>query len=267
MEETEDTTVTRLNAARSGETKTPEKVDRLSITSNGLTDIGNKRLHNEDALFCSDAKSIWMVADGVGGHNAGDLASRSLAENIAKFKPSDNVDDSVDTLEFIIKNTNQQLVEKAAEIDDSTIIGSTVVLLVACKSEGAVLWAGDSRLYRIRDENIEQITQDHSLVNEMINKGDLDAEDIESYPDSNKITRAIGFKKNLLLDHRKLSILPGDRYILCSDGLTKYLDENEILSTSHGESVETSNHQLLQKALDAGGLDNITTITVEFNAG
>ena len=267
MDTTEDTTVTKINASKSTRRLIPEKVDTLLISSNGLTDIGNKRLHNEDAFFCSNEKNLWCVADGVGGHNAGDFASQSLVDALSTFNPEDNIEDSVDTLEYLINQTNNMLVEKAASIDESAVIGSTMALLVAHGNKGALLWAGDSRVYRIRANEIEQLTHDHSLINDMIKSGDLHPDDLDAYPESNKITRAVGFIKSLTLDHRNLSILPGDRYILCSDGLTKYLDDQEILSTSISDTVASSNQKLLQKALDAGGTDNVTTITIEFIEG
>jgi len=263
----EDVTVTRVNVSKSTKGELPEKVDSLIVSSDALTDIGNKRLHNEDAFYSSDEKGVWFVADGVGGHNAGDFASQSLVDAIAKFKPEANLDDSVETLEYIIQQTNDMLVDKAAGIDEAAVIGSTIALLIVHKSNGVILWAGDSRIYRIRAEAVEQLTYDHSLINEMIKNGDIDPKDPSSYPESNKITRAIGFSKALQLDHRNLSILPGDRYILCSDGLTKYLDDKEILSTSLSDSVASSNQKMLQKALDAGGTDNITTLTIEFIEG
>lgn len=267
MDTSEDTTTTRINKAKSKRGSMPEKVDFLSISSDALTDIGNKRLHNEDAFFSSDEKGVWFVADGVGGHNAGDLASQSLVEAISRFNPEADINDSVDSLEYIIQQTNDMLVQKAAEINDSAVIGSTLALFVAQKSDGVLIWAGDSRIYRIRADEIELLTHDHSLINEMIKNGDLNPDDTDSYPESNKITRAVGFTKTLNLDLRNLSILPGDRYILCSDGLTKYLNDKEILSISLGDTVASSNQKLLQRALDAGGTDNITILTIEFSEG
>jgi serine/threonine protein phosphatase PrpC len=263
----DDTTITKLNVAQADKAKPPEKVDSLTISSTALTDIGNKRLHNEDAFYSSDEKGVWFVADGVGGHNAGDFASQSLVDAIANFKPEANLDDSVDTLEYLIQQTNEMLINKAAQIGEGAFIGSTIVLLAADKSNGIILWAGDSRIYRIRADEIEQLTHDHSLINDMIKAGELDPDDFDAYPESNKITRAIGFIKDLDLDLRKLSILPGDKYILCSDGLTKYLNDEEILSTTRDETVASSTQKLLQKALDAGGTDNITVLTIEFSEG
>lgn len=267
MDTAEDTTVTRLNVKKSGIDDLPDKVDSLTISSSAVTDIGNKRLHNEDAYFSSDEKGVWFVADGVGGHNAGDFASQSLVDSVSRFNPEQNLDDSVDTLEYIIHETNDMLVEKAASIDEAAVIGTTIALMVAHRSDAVLLWAGDSRIYRIRAREIEQLTHDHSLINEMIKNGEINPDDPDSYPESNKITRAIGFSKAVQLDHRNISILPGDRYIMCSDGLTKYVDDEEILSTSLDETVDSTTQALLQKALDGGGTDNITIVTVEFNEG
>lgn len=168
MEDDEDNTVTRIDEKHSRKDDIPEKVENLTVTSDGLTDIGNKRLHNEDAFLSSNTKGLWVVADGVGGHNAGDFASQSVVTDLAKFKPEENIDDSIDTLEYIINKTNDQLVKKAAEMGEKSIIGSTIVLLHVNKTDGVLIWAGDSRVYRIRANEIELLTQDHSLINELI---------------------------------------------------------------------------------------------------
>lgn len=247
---------------------TSDEVISLNLTSHGITDVGNKRLHNEDACYTSDEKCLWFVADGMGGHNAGDFASQSLVRDItAFFTPDESLDQSVKALEEIIQQTNKDLIQKAAEFPGSTIIGSTIALLTTINNEGVVLWAGDSRVYRIRSGQIEQLTYDHSLTNDMIEHNIISPEEAETHPDANKITRAVGYDRNLILDYRKLSIKPGDRYILCSDGLTKDLTDKDILSIAGSGSTEPSNKELMKRALELGGRDNVTTITVDFFKG
>lgn len=242
-----------------------DKVVPLTMTSHGLTDVGNKRLHNEDACYTSDEKGIWFVADGMGGHNAGDLASQSLVHDIeAFFTPDEDLEESVKTLEKVIKQTNDDLIKKASEITDGTIIGSTIALLTTIDNQGVLLWAGDSRVYRIRSGKIEQLTYDHSLTNDMVEHGIITPEEAAKHPDANKITRAVGYDKSLQLDYRKLSIKPGDRYVLCTDGLTKDLSDEDILSLAGSGSTKPCSKVLMKRALELGGKDNVTTIIVDF---
>lgn len=242
-----------------------DKIVPLTVTSHALTDVGNKRLHNEDACYASDEKGVWFVADGMGGHNAGDFASQSLVRDIeAFFTPDEDLDESVKMLEKIIKQTNDDLIKKASGIADGTVIGATIALLTTIDNQGVLLWAGDSRVYRIRSGKIEQLSYDHSLTNEMIEHGTITPEEAATHPDANKITRAVGYDKNLELDYRKLAIKPGDRYVLCSDGLTKDLSDEDILSLAGSGSTEPSNKALMKRALELGGKDNVTTITVDF---
>jgi serine/threonine protein phosphatase PrpC len=262
----EDITVNSTTVPK-GEIFTDE-IFPLTMVSHGVTDVGNKRLHNEDACYTSDEKCIWFVADGMGGHNAGDFASQSIVRDIdAFFAPDETLEESVELLEKIIKQTNEDLIKKAADIADGTIIGSTIALLTTVDNQGVLLWAGDSRVYRIRSGHIEQLTYDHSLTNDMIEHGIIKPEEADTHPDANKITRAVGNDEKLELDYRKLSIKPGDRYILCSDGLTKDLSDEDILSIAGSGSTEPSNQALLKRALEIGGKDNVTTITVDFFKG
>lgn len=250
------------------EDSSPEEVIPLSVLSEGMTDVGKRRLHNEDSFFSSDKKCLWFVADGMGGHNAGDFASQSLVNDAEAFySPCDSIDESVAKIEEIIQQTNLNLIKKASNIAGDAIIGSTLALLVTKDNYGVALWAGDSRIYRIRSGEIEQLTTDHSLVNDMVEQNLIDPGDAESHPEKNKITRAVGYDKDLLLDYRKLSILPGDRYILCSDGISKELSDDEILAIAGNGSTTTTNQTLMQQALDKGGRDNITSITIDFFKG
>jgi serine/threonine protein phosphatase PrpC len=269
---TSDEDITSVNAdtlrSQTNDDFSPDEIISLSVLSDGLTDVGKKRLHNEDSFYASDDKCLWFVADGMGGHNAGDFASQSLVNDIeAFFTASDSIEESAKNAEDIIQQTNLNLIKKASTIATDTVIGATIALFITKDNQGIALWAGDSRIYRIRSGNIEQLTTDHSLVNDMVKQNLIKPEDAETHPEKNKITRAVGYDKDLTLDYRKLSILPGDRYILCSDGLSKELSDDEILSIAGHGSTATTNRSLLKLALDKGGRDNITTITIDFFKG
>ncbi len=269
---TSDEDVTSLNAvtlrSQLGDDISPDDIIPLTVLSEGQTDVGKKRLHNEDSFYSSDETCLWFVADGMGGHNAGDFASQSLVNDVeAFFAPGDSIEESAENVEKIIQQTNLNLIKKASSIADGTVIGATIALLISEDNQGIALWAGDSRIYRIRAGNIEQLSTDHSLVNDMVKENIIKPEEAETHPDKNKITRAVGYDKDFTLDYRKISILPGDRYILCSDGLSKELSDDEILAIAGNGSTVSTNQTLMQQALDKGGRDNITTITVDFFKG
>ncbi|MCW8831237.1 MAG: protein phosphatase 2C domain-containing protein [Gammaproteobacteria bacterium] len=270
MTSDEDITSVNMDTLRSqfGDDISSDDIIPLSVLSEGQTDVGKKRLHNEDSFYSSDDKCLWFVADGMGGHNAGDFASQSLVNDVEAFyNAGDSIEESAENVEAIIQQTNLNLIKKASNIADDTVIGATIALLVSKDNRGIALWAGDSRIYRVRSGKIEQITTDHSLVNDMVKEDLINAEDAENHPDKNKITRAVGYDKDLTLDYRKLSILPGDRYILCSDGLSKELSDEEILSIAGNGSTVSTNQTLMQQALDRGGRDNVTIITIDFFKG
>ncbi|MDH5711603.1 MAG: protein phosphatase 2C domain-containing protein [Gammaproteobacteria bacterium] len=266
MASDEDITINVTTIRRqSDESSSSDEIIPLTVLSHSLTDVGRKRLHNEDSFYSSDEKCLWFVADGMGGHNAGDFASQSLVNDVEAFyTPADSIDDSVIKLEETIQQTNLNLIKRASNINDDTIIGATIALFISKDNQGVILWAGDSRIYRIRSGSIEQLTTDHSLVNDMIEQNLIELNEAESHPDKNKITRAVGYDKDLVLAYRKLAIQPGDRYILCSDGLSKELSDEDILAIAGNGSTATTNQALMQKALEKGGRDNITTITIDF---
>lgn len=270
MTSDEDITSVNVNTLRSAEDNdiSPDEIIPLTVLSEGQTDVGKKRLHNEDSFYSSDDKCLWFVADGMGGHNAGDFASQSLVNDAeAFFSPGDSIEESAEKIEAIIQQTNLNLIKKASSITGNTIIGATIALFISKDNQGVALWAGDSRIYRIRSGNIEQITTDHSLVNDMVRENIIKPEEAETHPEKNKITRAVGHDEELILDYRKISILPGDRYVLCSDGLTKELSDDEILSIAGNGSTTTTNQTLMQQAIEKGGRDNITSITIDFFKG
>jgi serine/threonine protein phosphatase PrpC len=269
MTSDEDITTVKGDTVRSRtDNASLDEIIPLTVLSEGQTDVGKKRLHNEDSFYASDDKCLWFVADGMGGHNAGDFASQSLVKDAeAFFTASDSIEESAKNIEDIIQQTNLNLIKKAEAIANDTVIGATIALLISKDNQGIALWAGDSRIYRLRSGNIEQLSTDHSLVNDMIELNMIKPEEAENHPEKNKITRAVGYDRDLILDYRKLSILPGDRYILCSDGLSKELSDDEILSIASSGSTAVTNQKLMQQALDKGGRDNITTITIDFFKG
>lgn len=241
---------------------------RLSCASHGITDIGCKRLHNEDAFLASTSKGLWAVADGMGGHIAGDLASKTVVESLGDIQITEKLDESVSHAEQAVQSANHSLLQKRIELESNSLIGSTLAMLVARDSKGVVLWAGDSRVYRVRKGSLELLSHDHSVINDLIDKGVLEPAAASMHPDANKITRSVGSNAELELELRHVSILPGDRYIICSDGLTRYVSNaqiNMLASPEVNATAKKACKALINAALDAQTSDNVTAIVIEFN--
>lgn len=233
-------------------------------SSAALTDVGRVRQINEDACAALPENGIWVVADGMGGHDDGDHASQSIVDRISETGSHGSLAELVDAVEDGLLEVNRSLLTEAAARGGESTIGSTVVVLLARDNHCACLWAGDSRIYRLRDDRLQQITQDHSQVMEMVEQGLLLREDAESHPAANVVTRAVGASDELYLDVDVEALSPGDRYLLCSDGLTKELTDTEIAELlQHGDPPEACK-KLVGLALERGCRDNVSVVIVDF---
>ena len=224
------------------------------------THVGKVRAINEDALLVVKDYPLLAVADGMGGHQAGEVASQMIVDDLADLHLESALEQAQAQTERALLNTNQKIVEyRARELRGQTV-GSTVVTMLAKKDRAVCIWAGDSRLYRIRDNSIEQLTEDHSHVAELVRDGLITPEEARNHPSSNMITRAVGVADELALSVKSLTVCPGDTYLLCSDGLYGEVDEAEILQTVLSADVYRSSVQLLNRCLQRRAKDNITFI-------
>lgn len=223
------------------------------------THIGHVRSINEDALFCSEMQGLWVVADGMGGHSRGDRASREVVDVIRGFVRSDDLIESIKELEarFLLANNSCRTMYR------HKVVGSTVVALLAFGPFSVFLWAGDSRVYRWRNGSLEQMTEDHSVVQEKLGRGEIEQEETQDHPSANLLTRAVGVHQNLRIDMNYASIESGDRYLLCSDGLYGDLRNDEIEALLGAGDINESLSALVALALERGGKDNITGIVAE----
>ncbi len=237
-------------------------LNELQWRSSARSDVGCVRKINEDAYLDSGHIGLWAVADGMGGHAAGDLASSSIVAALADIPPPDSLSQLVDAVEDQLLTVNRQLRETAAR-RDGRMIGSTVVALLIWRRHCACLWAGDSRIYRLRAGKLEQLTSDHSQVEEMIERGELLREDAASHPAANVITRAIGADDELCVDVVLYDVEPGDRFLLCSDGLYKEIADEEFAIHLATRDAEQAGRDLLSLALERGARDNVTIIVVQ----
>lgn len=239
--------------------------DGVQWTSAALTDVGKLRRINEDACAAWPLTGIWVVADGMGGHDAGDLASHSIVESLQVIGRQESLSNLVDTVEDSLLAVNRRLLSEASARGTQTTIGSTVVVLMAHGNHCACLWAGDSRIYRMRDGRLQQITTDHSQVMDLVEQGLILREDAESHPAANVVTRAVGAAEDLYLDIEVEALQAGDRYLLCSDGLTKEMTDPEIADLLvRGDCQETCD-SLVGLALERGSRDNVSVVVVNFN--
>lgn len=234
-----------------------------------ITDIGKRREMNQDYVFASDSPvgqlgSLLIVADGMGGHNAGDLASRYTVETMVEYIKGSKDKRPVALLGKAIHAANEKVIRKARTDASLEGMGTTVVAAAIC---GEYLYAanvGDSRLYLI-DGEIEQITRDHSLVEEMIRMGELRREDARSHPDRNIITRAVGVRTPVKIDFFDVKLERGDRILLCSDGLTNMVEDYDILRiVRKSGSLKEAANKLVNEANKNGGKDNISVVLAEF---
>lgn len=243
---------------------------RLVWSSSSCTHPGMVRKINEDAcleLAALGEGGLWVVADGMGGHEAGDVASSMIVETLRQAPPPGNLKGFVASVETALHRVNRQLQEKAAQDYEHRTIGSTVVILLIFQEHAACLWVGDSRIYRLRRSRLQQLTRDHSHVQELLDRGLINADEASNHPMSNVITRAVGSSEELQIDKIAFTIEPGDVYLLCSDGLNKVVSDSEIARFLSNTQAQHAVKGLLNTALRRMADDNVTTTVVTIDQG
>jgi len=229
-----------------------------------VTHPGTRRDHNEDSFVDRPALGILAVADGAGGHAAGEVASAMIAGALAAIPAGLAAGELTAQVRLALEQTHVALREEAASRGPDVQIVSTVVVVLAGDAQFACLWAGDSRAYLLRAGELHQITRDHSLVQELLEAGAIRPDEALNHPRSNVITRAVGAGcDGLALDEVTERLLPGDRFLLCSDGLCKAL-RDDALAGMLGESDGSPAQALIDGALAANASDNVTAVAVEF---
>lgn len=234
----------------------------LTWTSAEATDVGAKRKMNEDNMLSRPDIGLWVVADGMGGHAAGDVASQEVVNAMMQLKESSDLADFVDAVEDKLLSVNYQLRKHGQEALGGRTLGTTVVSLFLLDTMGACVWAGDSRAYLYREGELSRISHDHSAVQEMIDAGVITHEQAAFHPHRNVITRAVGGSENLYPEVRVFTVKAGDWYILCSDGFYNELSEELIAANLVHSTPEESVRILMEKSLANGALDNVTLIVI-----
>jgi serine/threonine protein phosphatase PrpC len=231
------------------------------FVSHGLTHVGLVRERNEDAFLDRPDLGLWAAADGMGGHEQGDFASARVVAALGVIRPPEDLEDFVDQVKTRLLLTDRELRRRAATLGAGTVIASTVVALLAYGDEFACVWAGDSRLYQLRDGQLQRFSSDHSRVQEMVNAGLLTPEAAAQHPEAHVVTQAIGAGR-LTFGTRVGLIQPGDRFLLCSDGVTNMLAEDEIARELAAESPQAAAERLRDLVLARGAVDNLTVVIV-----
>jgi protein phosphatase len=253
----------------------------MEITAAGETNVGVKRSRNEDNLLKMPEENLFAVADGMGGHSSGEVASQIAVEGIANFFKATRQDEDItwpykmdknrpyDENRFImsVKLANLRIFEASQREARYRGMGTTIAGINFVDGDALIAHVGDSRVYRVRNKQMTQITEDHSLLNDYIKAKKLTPDEIANFPHKNVIVRALGMKETVLVDLSRHTLQAGDVYISCSDGLSGMVTDEELLevinTTPDLQEVVTT---LINKANEAGGVDNITVVVARIDS-
>jgi PPM family protein phosphatase len=249
----------------------------MTIEYASLSDRGRVRLNNEDACGqfvpasreqLEDMGAVFVVADGMGGHRGGEIASRIAVRTILAFYSANADEDRSQALTRAFREANNTILQES--VADSTLFGMGTTCTAVALHRGRAYFAhvGDSRAYMMRAGQLTQLTRDHSIVGEMVRSGIISDEDARNHPRRNVITRSLGAQEDIAADTQAapLALEAGDRFMLCSDGLTTYLADADIAEIMEGDSPEEACKRLVKLANERGGRDNITVMIVAVQA-
>jgi len=252
----------------------------MKLIAAGQTNVGRKRSHNEDNLLLVANENLFVVADGMGGHASGEVASQLAVECMSDFFKRTSENDEItwpfkeekglkyeeNRLVCSIKLANLRIFETAHSEARLKGMGTTIVTMLFTNGTGYLGHVGDSRAYRIRSGVIEQLTEDHSLLNDYIKANKLTPEEIEAFPHKNVIVRALGMRETVQVDISRLDPRPGDIYLMCTDGMSGMVSDPDILrvvEAGGGGDLEATCRALIDAANEGGGVDNITCILIK----
>lgn len=238
----------------------PSRFETAASTHPGLV-----RQENEDACLDDAASGVWAVADGMGGHQAGQFASRTVIEALRRIGPQTSAARLLERCGACVVEAHAELLGAAAE--RRTTIGTTLAALLVHDVHYACVWAGDSRVYLIRSGTIVLVSHDHTEVQDLVDQGVITEEERRTSPRRNVITRAIGVTSEPELEIKQGILAPGHTFLLCSDGLTNHVDDDEILAMLLARSAEDACHAMIGLAIERGGTDNVTAVVVRFRGG
>ncbi|WP_299963750.1 protein phosphatase 2C domain-containing protein [uncultured Roseobacter sp.] len=226
------------------------------------THIGHVRTVNEDAILALPQLGLWAVADGMGGYAGGDVASQTVIDALAGLPTDLTAPALPDRIRAELHAAHHRIRHEAARHRVATM-GTTIILLALAEDHFLCLWAGDSRLYRLRQGRLAQISEDHSVVQAMVAAGQISRTEAACHPQRNQITRAIGIGTDPGVEKRRGAATAGDRFLLCSDGLTSHVDDLGLERLMRETPIDSLANTLIKQALAGGGADNVSVIAVE----
>ncbi|XOZ32446.1 PP2C family protein-serine/threonine phosphatase [Halomonadaceae bacterium KBTZ08] len=236
----------------------------MELNSVGFTHQGGTREHNEDAWRAWPEAGLWLVVDGMGGHSAGDVASRIICDTVDRDLANNGAAAyDADQLEQSLQNANKAIRDYGARSLNGGTMGATMVALQIRDGRYELLWAGDSRCYRLRSLRLEQLTEDHSQVNDMLRAGVLAPEQARGHPLAHVVTRALGVESHLELERLQGEARAGDLFMLCSDGISDEFADEQLHRFLTNSSLQDANDAILYSALVNKCGDNITCLLVK----
>ncbi|HEY1942552.1 MAG TPA: protein phosphatase 2C domain-containing protein [Roseiarcus sp.] len=230
-----------------------------------VSHVGNVRTLNEDSLIARPEIGLWVVADGMGGHGGGDVASGLVVSALATLEPQPSAAALLGEFEARIVRVNDEL-RALARAHGGAVVGATLVAVLIYGAHYACVWCGDSRVYLLRGGALQQISRDHSEVQDLIDRGVLEEDEAKSWPRRNVVTRALGGADQAELDMVDGAAYAGDRFLLCSDGLTAHVDDAEIATLLAADDPQKACDDLLALTFQRGASDNVSLIVVDCGA-
>lgn len=224
------------------------------------TNVGLKRSINEDSILVETGRGLWAVADGMGGHEAGEIASTMVTDALRCLPENKDVDELAVQAVEALRQVNRELIDLARSSDSKRTIGTTIVGLAVTDGTFRCFWMGDSRAYLLRDGEIGRLTHDHSLVQSLVDAGMLNPDEAETHENANLITRAVGVAENCEVDIVSGEVRPGDQFVLASDGLTRVVRDEELAEELQRGSPDEAADRLIDTVLARGAPDNVSLI-------
>lgn len=235
----------------------------MRFESVSRTDVGLKRKINQDSVLAEPQRNLWAVADGMGGHDAGEVASAMVVNALKALPNGDTLDATITAASDTLSGVNQDLIVLAQSKPEGRSIGTTIVGLAIADGAYRCFWAGDSRAYLLRNGELLRLSRDHSLVQDMVDAGILTPHEAERHQNSNIIMRAVGVAKDLKLDVVGGDALPGDQFLLASDGLTRVVDDEELMAEMIRNPPDRAADVLIELVLRRGAPDNVSLVIVK----
>ena len=246
-------------------TNGPMSASSFHLDSYDVCHQGLVRKINEDSVIAIPPQGLWAVADGMGGHSKGDFASQAITRKLSDLTivRGLSLSSRLDQVENALRQVNSQLLAASREISADAVVGSTIVAMITNDTSAGLIWAGDSRAYRLRGRILERLTTDHNVANELVEKQGLPRAAAESADDAEALTMAVG-TEFFAPERRETNLLRGDIFCLCSDGITKLISDDEIADVlASDKTAESLSHALLDQALGRGATDNISLIIIK----